>query len=146
MAAAAEAGGPNPEAQEAAQEVGQVAEPPLPSPNSTLSRADAMAQALATPLKASPAAASAAAAGPVSGGKGGPPPQVEGLEGGGFAYLRTTARASRNLCGVLLQLMQVGWARREGKEGWDGLLAGRGRGFISVPPRVIYADPGLGGH
>ena len=80
-----------------------------------------MANALSTPLKPTASAASlgaasvatsdsaAVAANGGSAGKGAGDGRVhiEGLEGGGFDYLRTTARARRDLCSLLLRLMQV---------------------------------------
>ena len=100
------------QAQQAVQE--QQDTSPLPSPS------QAMAHALSTPLKATASAASlgaasvattdsaAAAADGGSAGKGAAGVHIEGLEGGGFDYLRTTARARRDLCSLLLRLMQVG--------------------------------------
>lgn len=97
---------------------------PLPSPS------QAMANALTTPLKATASTASlgaasvgttdsaAAAADGGSAGKGAADGRVhiEGLESGGFDYLRTTARARRDLCSLLLRLMQV-------KATWPALSA-----------------------
>ncbi|PRW57389.1 formin 20 isoform X2 [Chlorella sorokiniana] len=94
----------------------------------TLLGEEAMANALSTPLKATASAASlgavsvattdsaAAAADGGSAGKGAADGRVhiEGLEGGGFDYLRTTARARRDLCSLLLRLMQGGKAGAEG--------------------------------
>ena len=68
-----------------------------------------MAHALSTPLKdrtastasLAPSTADSDAAG-VDGGV-----HIDGLEAGAFAYLRTTARAQRDLCSLLLRLMQA---------------------------------------
>ncbi|KAL4452499.1 hypothetical protein ABPG75_008161 [Micractinium tetrahymenae] len=95
----------------------QKANLPLPSPS------QAMARALSTPLKAAAAAAAAAeAAGAAAAAAAAAPAagnglisrsssdmvHIEGLEGGAFEYLRTTARAHRDLLKLLLQLMQGG--------------------------------------